>query len=97
MSIGIVIPTFHEAPNIAAAVARLAPAAVVVADGGSGDKTVALAQSAGARVIVEAGGRGAQQNAGAALLGEVDTLLFLHADTRLPMGWEAEVDGNAQR
>jgi len=84
--ISIIIPTCDEEDTIAAAVnavAGLAGVEVVVADGGSTDRTVPLARAAGARVTASERGRGSQQNAGAAAArGRV--LLFLHADTRLP-------------
>lgn len=84
--ISIIIPTCNEEDTIAAtvdAVAGLAGVEVVVADGGSTDRTVSLARAAGARVTMSGPGRGPQQNIGAAAArGRV--LLFLHADTRLP-------------
>ena len=56
---------------------------IVVADGGSADGTVALAQAGAARLVHAPPGRALQMNAGARqATGEV--LLFLHADTRLP-------------
>jgi len=63
---------------------------VIVTDGGSSDRTPALAAAAGARVFSAPAGRGSQQNAGArAAQGRV--LLFLHADTRLPEGFAAQI------
>jgi rSAM/selenodomain-associated transferase 2 len=90
--IGVVVPALNEAAVIATALARLCGVPVTVADGGSDDGTRERAEAAGARVVVETGGRGAQQNAGAATLADVDALLFLHADTILPGGWQAEVE-----
>jgi rSAM/selenodomain-associated transferase 2 len=59
----------------------------IVADGGSTDETVQLAETAGAWIVRCAQGRGAQMNAGAAAAsGEI--LLFLHADTELPDNWD---------
>ena len=56
---------------------------VIVVDGGSNDKTLALAKKAGCKIIFGTRGRGRQMNRGAAeATGEV--LLFLHADTLLP-------------
>ena len=56
---------------------------IVVADGGSADGTVALAQAGAARLVHAPPERALQMNAGARqATGEV--LLFLHADTRLP-------------
>lgn len=55
---------------------------LIVADGGSSDGTAELAQAAGAHVVQAPRGRGAQMNAGAGAA-RGDTLLFLHADSRL--------------
>jgi rSAM/selenodomain-associated transferase 2 len=84
----IVIPVLNEATIIAGALQALGPlrargAEVIVADGGSRDGTVQLAQPLADRVITAPQGRGAPMNAGAAL-GNGDALLFLHADTTLP-------------
>jgi rSAM/selenodomain-associated transferase 2 len=88
MRLSIIIPTLNEASIINTTAEALAPwrsqAEIIIVDGGSTDKTVSLAQACGLKVITAPRGRGAQMNAGArATLG--DTLLFLHADTRLPM------------
>jgi rSAM/selenodomain-associated transferase 2 len=87
-SISIVIPVLDEEAEIADALAALAPLVgrgveVVVADGGSRDRTVPLARTLCSRVISAPRGRALQMNAGAAVArGEI--LIFLHADTRLP-------------
>jgi len=88
MRLGIVIPVINEAEslleNLEAAV-EVADLTVVV-DGGSVDGSVEIASRLGARVVKSAPGRGTQLNAGAAAALEegAETLLFLHADTRLP-------------
>ncbi|MCB2228405.1 MAG: TIGR04283 family arsenosugar biosynthesis glycosyltransferase [Desulfarculaceae bacterium] len=75
----------------AVASARSAPGAeVLVVDGGSRDDTAQRARAAGARVIRAAKGRAAQMNAGAIAAGG-EILLFLHADSILPPGWQHEV------
>ena len=86
--IGVVIPTLNEEkylPGLLADLRRVVvPLDVVVADGGSTDGTAAGATAAGARWIAAPLGRSRQLNAGArAARGE--WLLFLHADTRLPL------------
>lgn len=84
-SISVVMPVLNEAASITAAVlnARRHSAQCLVVDGGSSDRTAALAREAGAIVISAARGRALQMNAGAAQAsGEV--LLFVHADCRLP-------------
>jgi glycosyltransferase involved in cell wall biosynthesis len=64
---------------------------VIVADGGSSDTTLAIADAAGARVI-QAGKRRADQLAAGAAAARCDWLLFLHPETALEQGWEAEVE-----
>ncbi|MEE8338364.1 MAG: TIGR04283 family arsenosugar biosynthesis glycosyltransferase [Dehalococcoidia bacterium] len=86
--VSVVIPVLAEQATIAEAVSNAFAAGadeVIVADGGSADRTVELAQAAGARVVQAARGRGTQQNAGAAEASG-DLLCFLHADVRLPRG-----------
>jgi len=60
-----------------------------VVDGGSTDHTQAIADEAGARMIHSRKGRGIQLATGG---DEVTTpwILFLHADTILMSGWEAQ-------
>ena len=86
--LSVVIPALNEAAGISAVLHALAPLAargaqLLVADGGSVDGTVTLAQVGGAQIVHAPRGRALQMNAGAQqATGEV--LLFLHADTRLP-------------
>ncbi|MBE9038953.1 TIGR04283 family arsenosugar biosynthesis glycosyltransferase [aff. Roholtiella sp. LEGE 12411] len=91
--ISIIIPAINEAGNIKEAIATIELSKnieVIVVDGGSQDDTVAIAQSLGVKVISSSPGRAAQMNAGAmAASGEI--LLFLHADTRLPTGFDAMI------
>lgn len=90
MTISIIIPTLNEAENIKAAIATTQASTnieVIVVDAGSQDETVAIANSLGVKVILSHPGRAVQMNTGAAVAqGEI--LLFLHADTRLPPGFE---------
>src|SRR5512136_2592379 len=94
-SLSIIVPTLDEAEGVGACLAALAPlracgAEVVVVDGGSADATAVVAGPLADRVIAAPRGRASQMNAGAqAATG--DTLLFLHADTRLPPGADALV------
>jgi rSAM/selenodomain-associated transferase 2 len=85
--ISIIIPTLNEEktiPDLAESLGRLrGEFEVIVCDGGSADTTVELARRCGLRGIRAPRGRGPQMNAGARLA-EGETLLFLHADTRLP-------------
>jgi rSAM/selenodomain-associated transferase 2 len=84
--LSVVVPTLNEATQIeatlAAATSAVPGAELVIVDGGSTDGTLARLPSH-ARAIVARRGRARQMNAGAAIA-TGDTLLFLHADTRLP-------------
>lgn len=90
--LSVVIPALNEAVRIEDTIGRLrAPGIeIIVADGGSRDGTADLAERAGARVVSTTPGRALQQNRGAgAATGRV--LLFLHADTRLPDDFGAQL------
>jgi rSAM/selenodomain-associated transferase 2 len=101
-TLSIVIPTLNEGPGIvdaleALATLRAAGCEVIVADGGSRDRTNALARPLCDRVVNAPRGRGVQMNAGAAAA-RGDVLVFLHADTRLPDGADRLIiDGLARR
>ena len=86
-SVSVILPTLNEADRVAGAVAslrRIGACEVVVADGGSGDDT--LARAAGADLVLRAPlGRAAQMNHGAAHA-RGDILVFLHADCVLEAG-----------
>ncbi len=92
MNLSIVMPVLDEAALLPAALARLQPlrrrgVELVVADGGSGDGSAALAAPLADAVLAAPRGRARQMNAGAARA-RGDALLFLHADTLLPEGAE---------
>lgn len=67
---------------------------LIVADGGSRDRTLQIARAhpARPRIVEQAGGRAAQLNA-AARAASGDVLLFLHADSRLPRDAYASLAG----
>jgi rSAM/selenodomain-associated transferase 2 len=92
VKLSVIIPAFDEAAQIGDAVrAALAPdVEVLVIDGGSGDTTAPNAEAAGARVLTSARGRARQLSAGARE-SRGDVLIFVHADTRLPSGFDAAV------
>jgi len=95
MKISVIVPTLNEEDFIERAIGQLGlPSSgleVIVSDGGSSDKTAALARGLGAKVIVTAPGRGGQMDRGAELA-TGKALLFLHADTILPRGWQADIN-----
>jgi rSAM/selenodomain-associated transferase 2 len=95
--VSAIIPTLNEADRIAATIAAARAAGVdevVVADGGSTDATVAIATACGARVIPGECIRAKQLNRGASEA-TGDVLIFLHADTLLPLG-AAKAVANAE-
>jgi rSAM/selenodomain-associated transferase 2 len=87
MRLSIVIPALNEAAALPQLLRQLGEqqdldAEIIIADGGSTDDTVEIAQRAGAVTVTSPRGRGRQMNAGAAnARGEF--LLFLHADSQL--------------
>lgn len=88
--LSIVMPVLDEGERIGAAIDAVAPlvargAELIVVDGGSRDGTADRARACGAVVLEAPRSRAAQMNAGAASA-RGGSLLFLHADTRLPDG-----------
>jgi rSAM/selenodomain-associated transferase 2/rSAM/selenodomain-associated transferase 1 len=90
--LSVIIPTLNEAGSIEAVIgrARSPECEIIVADGGSRDKTVEIARDAGALVLAGNPGRALQQNAGAAVA-QGQVLLFLHADTMLPADYPRQI------
>ena len=93
--LSVVIPCLNEAsrlPLLLADLQRCAPGAeILLADGGSSDATPQVAGQSGARLIkIHPPGRGRQLRA-AANQARGDWLLFLHADSRLPLRWSSAV------
>jgi hypothetical protein len=91
--ISVIIPALNEAEHIGKALDR-SPLSddidATVVDGGSSDGTPDIARFHGAAVLAAPQGRAIQMNVGAENSCR-DTLLFLHADTLLPAGWESLV------
>lgn len=86
--LSIIIPALNEARSIGATLAALTRVRgskeLIVVDGGSTDRTAQIASECGALVIKSERGRGQQLHAGArAARGKF--LLFLHADTIVPL------------
>lgn len=87
MRISVIIPILNEAKTIAAtllALTQLKPHELILVDGGSSDGTPTICRQFNVEVLTAPRGRAAQMNYGARrATGNV--LLFLHADTRLPL------------
>lgn len=103
--ISVVIPALDEEralPQTLAALGRAIAhvqsargafdAEIILVDGGSRDNTIAIAAAAGANVISAARGRASQMRAGAGVA-RGEWLLFLHADTLLPLDALLRIDG----
>ena len=91
--ISIIIPVLNEAENIRQAIACTQPSInieVIVVDGSSQDDTYKIASDLNVKIISSIPGRAAQMNKGA-MLANGEILLFLHADTRLPPGFDVMI------
>lgn len=87
MTVSVIIPVLDEelwiSKSIASVRAAFPSCEIIVVDGSSTDATVAVAEAAGATVMISKRGRGRQLRLGAShASGEI--LVFLHADTLLP-------------
>ncbi|MEZ5815880.1 MAG: TIGR04283 family arsenosugar biosynthesis glycosyltransferase [Hyphomicrobiaceae bacterium] len=101
--LSVVIPTLNAESGLAACLTALVPATVdglvrevVIVDGGSTDRTLKIADQAGARIVKSRPGRGLQMQVGAQAA-RFEWLLFLHADTVLEPGWERELGAFVER
>ncbi|MFT5729920.1 MAG: rSAM/selenodomain-associated transferase 2 [Desulforhopalus sp.] len=87
-TLSIIVPVLNEEQTLGRSLEHLAgQGEIIVVDGGSTDKTVEIAQSAGATVIFSPLGRAVQMNIGAKS-SSGDNLFFLHADTFAPKGFK---------
>ena len=93
MKLSIIIPTLNEELSLGGPLAALSPLAheTIVVDGGSKDGTLEVARTYASVVLDSNRGRGIQQHTGACHA-EGDILLFLHADTWLPIGFEVMIE-----
>ena len=93
--LSVVIPCLNEATRLPLLLADLHRSElrleILLADGGSSDATPQIARQSGAHLIrIHPPGRGRQLRA-AANQARGDWLLFLHADSRLPLRWSCAV------
>jgi rSAM/selenodomain-associated transferase 2 len=90
-ALSIVIPALNAEALLPGTLSALGSGAeIMLVDGGSTDRTAAIATAAGARVLTAPRGRGSQIAAGAAAAVH-PWLLILHVDTRLGPGWREAV------
>jgi rSAM/selenodomain-associated transferase 2 len=94
MRLSVIIPMLNEEQAIGTTLDALrlgAPGAeIIVADGGSSDRSVEIARMRGARILSAPRGRARQMNAGAAAA-RGDILAFVHADTRVPVTFASDI------
>jgi rSAM/selenodomain-associated transferase 2/rSAM/selenodomain-associated transferase 1 len=99
--LAVIIPTLNEAerlPYLLRDLARLSvPHRVIVVDGGSSDGTQSVASTVGAEVVSAPPGRARQLNVGVRVAAGSSTLLFLHADCRLPVETRAVISSEVER
>ena len=93
MKLSIIIPALNEADILGNTLQSLKnqAAEIIVVDGGSKDDTVGMARQYTSHVLISRTGRGIQQLTGANQA-RGDVLLFLHADTILPLGYQHMID-----
>jgi hypothetical protein len=96
--LSVIIPILNEADRLPAVLKRLGAAdvEVIVADGGSTDDSIAIARRHNVTIVQSEPGRDKQMNAGAAA-SSGETLIFLHADTHLPEGFDTQVAAALKR
>jgi rSAM/selenodomain-associated transferase 2 len=88
--ISIIIPVLNEVKNIQVAIDSIFPSEnteVIVVDGGSTDGTIEVVKELGVMLFYSIAGRANQMNLGAKNA-TGDILVFLHADTQLPVGYD---------
>ena len=87
MYLSVVIPTLNEEQELPETLRRAQAVPevteIIISDGGSTDRTLAVAQSAKAQIVTGGAGRGAQLRRGAEQA-TGDVVVLLHADTWLP-------------
>lgn len=92
--ISVIIPTLQEEDHLISLLENIQKknynCEIIVADGGSTDRTRDIASSR-ARLVVSQKGRGRQLNAGA-LQAKGEILFFLHSDCRVGPGVFAEIE-----
>lgn len=93
MKLSIIIPTLNEEDSLGETLGSISSHVheIIVVDGGSQDGTLEIARKYASVVLDSNPGRGIQQHTGA-YRAEGNILLFLHADTWLPRGFEIMIE-----
>ena len=93
--LSVILPVLNAAETLPACLGALMEGVeaglireLIISDGGSDDATLRIAKQAGAVVIEGQPSRGGQLGRGARMAAG-EWLLFLHADSILPVGWSA--------
>ena len=99
--ISIIIPTINEANNLPLLLSDLSSiqkeGEIIIVDSGSEDKTIDVANIYGAKVFIsEERNRGLQLDI-VAKNSKGEWLIFLHADTRLTIGWFKKINSVLKR
>ena len=91
--ISVIIPVLNDAEALDLALSSTQDCTgveLIVVDGGSSDESAEVALSRGVKILHSPPGRARQMNTGAEVA-EGEFLVFLHADTRLPEGFDHHV------
>jgi glycosyltransferase involved in cell wall biosynthesis len=95
--ISVIVPTFNDETRLVACLAPLVPAAMaglvkelIIVDAGSTDRTLEIADDAGALILTGDGDRAVRFDPGVARA-KGPWLLLLEPGVRLEFGWEAAV------
>lgn len=92
--LSVIVPVINEEIHIEATLHSIGQPSedleIILADGGSTDRTIEVASAFGCRILSCNRGRARQMNA-ASVVATGEVLLFLHGDTRLPVNYRNDV------
>ena len=96
MKLSIIIPTLNEEQCIGRLIdylltSKIEKDNILIADGGSTDKTVEIVRNKGVRTLLSTPSRAIQMNHGASE-SKGEWLYFIHADTLPPITWLEDLD-----